>query len=177
MTDDSKHESLPGVQPPSHVATPKLEVLNRVAGVAGIESLKKTVLLVDSDLRSREARAKAMRSLGVAVDSVACAETARVRLANEQYNLILVDLGRDNLAAESLVNEIRTRNSRQLVRFLVGRPLYVAKSLNGGNASSEGYTPVPPTARRSRRKPLTPVVSTLDFGQRIRAAEAEETTE
>ena len=96
-----------------------------------LEMNKKSVLLVDSNRRSRESRAKVMRTMGVRVVCADNACSARVRLVNEKYNLILVDLGQDVTAAESFVSEIRTKNSRQLVSFLVGSPLFVAQSLEG----------------------------------------------
>ncbi len=107
-----------------------------------LEWRKKTVLLVDSNLRSRESRAKVMRNKGVHVDCVANADAARVRLGAEKYNLILVDLGRDTEAAESLVREIRSNNSRQLVGFLVGSPWFVAKSLTGGKGGIRKPSPI-----------------------------------
>jgi hypothetical protein len=98
-----------------------------------LEWRKKTVLLVDSNLRSRHSRAKMMRTKGVHVDCVGSAEAARVRLSAEKYNLILVDLGSDTEIAESLVREIKGKNSRQLVGFLVGSPLFIVKSLGGAH--------------------------------------------
>ena len=91
--------------------------------------VRKSVLLVDSNRQTRDSRAKTMRARGIRVDCVATAASARARLAAEKYNLILVDLGRDVTAAELLVGEIRTRNSRQLVGFLVGSPMFIAQSL------------------------------------------------
>jgi CheY-like chemotaxis protein len=133
---------------------------------------KKTVLLVDSNLRSRESRAKVMRTLGVHVDCAASASAARVRLAAEKYNLILVDLGRDVDSAESLVHEIRARNSRQLVQFLVGSPLFVAATPNGHSSRPRrAPAPVPAT---SGQQSGTPAVAGIDFGQKVRDAEAEE---
>jgi CheY-like chemotaxis protein len=130
----------------------------------------KIVLLVDSNLRSRESRAKVMRTKGVHVDSVATADAARVRLATAKYNLVLVDLGRDVESAESLVNEIRANNSRQLVGFLVGSPLFIATSLSASN-SRPHRTPAVPAAA-SRVEPSTPALNAIDFGQKIRDAEA-----
>jgi CheY-like chemotaxis protein len=146
--------------------------IGSAASTGGSEWRNKTVLLVDSNLRSRESRAKVMRTLGVRVDCAANANAARVRLAAEKYNLILVDLGRDVDSAESLVHEIRTKNSRQLVQFLVGRPLFVATSLNG--SSPRPRRAAAPVTAASAEKPSTPAVSAVDFGQRIRDAEAEE---
>ena len=96
----------------------------------GIEWRKKSILIVDSNARSRETRAKGMRAQGVHVDCVASTDAARMRLATETYNLILVDPGHNVGPAESLVKEIRTKNSRQLVRFLVGSPLFIVRSLS-----------------------------------------------
>lgn len=134
-----------------------------------IEWGNKSVLLVDSDRRSRESRAKVMRALGVRVDSVADPDAARVRLAAKTYNLVLVDPGRDAHNAESLVEEIRTRNSRQLVRFLVGSPLFISSSLSGSKPWLR--RPLAPAPAVAAENLSTPVVSGIDFGQRIRDAE------
>lgn len=144
------------------------------AGTA-MEWNKKSVLLVDSNLRSRESRAKMMRSMGVRVECAPNADAARARLASEKFNLILVDLGRDTEAAESLVSGIRTRSPRQLVGFLVGSPLFVATSLSG-----KKFLPkrVPaPAAEVSVFRPNSPLVTTSDFGQKIKDAEAAQSSE
>ena len=132
----------------------------------------KTVLLVDSNLRSRESRARMMRTKGVHVDCAASADAARVRLGAEKYNLILVDLGRDTEIAESLVQEIRSKNSRQLVGFLVGSPLFIAKSLSGANPRPRRAPPLPVAALAEA--PSEPAKAEIDFGQRIRDVEAGE---
>ena len=129
---------------------------------------RKTILLVDSNLPSREARAKVMRARGIQVDYVSNAAAARERLAAETYNLVLVDPGRNVVAAETLVQEIRTLNSRQLVRFLVGSPLFVATSLNGNKPNPH---PAPPSSA-VRRAPKAPGAGGIDFGQKVREAEA-----
>ena len=164
-------------QQPSLKARPRLPIAGKLdapigpAAVPGsFEWEKKTVLLVDSSLPSRESRAKMMRARGVRVDCVANVASARVRLAAETYNLILVDPGRNAGAAEALVQEIRVKNSRQLVRFLVGSPLFIAKSLGGRKHEAE---PVASTAAVPDA-PSTPVSTGFDFGQKIRDAEAEE---
>lgn len=130
---------------------------------------KKTVLLVDVNPRTRESRTKIMRSLGVTVHCVSSPGGARTRMESGTYNLILVDLGRDRAAAESLVQEIKLKNPRQLVAFLVGSPLFVATSLS---ADGERRPRVVPPLR-----PI-PIVSTpvnrFDFGQKIKDAEAKE---
>jgi CheY-like chemotaxis protein len=132
---------------------------------------RKSILLVDSNRKSRETRAEIMRTHGVQVDCVVDAGAARVRLAAEKYDLILVDPGRERESAELLVQEIRANNSRQLVRFLVGGPLFVAKSLTDG---SNPRPPRPPATPRvtAAEKPNAPATGGIDFGQRIRDAEA-----
>src|SRR5512146_2411997 len=130
----------------------------------------KTVLLIDSNVRSRESRAKVMRTLGVHVDCAATVDAARVRLAVGSYSLILVDLRPDVYSAEALVGEIRRRNSRQLVAFLVGSPLFVSTSLRGTRPARRTLAPQP---AGSINEPSTPGVSYVDFGQAVRDAEAE----
>jgi CheY-like chemotaxis protein len=164
-------------QQPHHSATgPSApgtgEPARPAAILEGIGLRKKSVLLVDSNLRSRQSRAKVMRTKGVRVDCVGNADAARVRLAAETYNLVLVDLGHDVDGAESLVHEIRTQNSRQLVGFLVGSPLFVAQSLNGSNPRPRRAPE--PAIVASGEKPSTPTAAGIDFGQRIRDAEAAE---
>jgi CheY-like chemotaxis protein len=125
-------------------------------------------LLLDSNLRSRESRAKVMRDKGVQVDTVATADAARVRMGIQKYNLVLVDCGRDTETAETLVQEIRANNSRQLVGFLVGSPLFIARTLSGGNtyrAQAHATVPMP-------QKPA-PAPEAKTLGQRIIEAEAE----
>jgi CheY-like chemotaxis protein len=134
----------------------------------------KSILLVDSDRQSRESRARIMRTRGVQVDCVVDTGAARVRLAAEKYDLILVDPGRERESAESLVQEIRANNSRQLVGFLVGSPLFVAKSLTGGSNPRLPRPPRPPAAPpvAAAKTPNAPATGGIDFGQRIRDAEA-----
>jgi CheY-like chemotaxis protein len=150
---------------PGESAVPKA-----IADAVGLRS--KSVLLVDSDRQSRESRAKVMRTRGVQVDCVANADAARVRLAAEKYDLVLVDPGRQRETAESLVLEIRANNPRLLVRFLVGSPLFVAKSLSGRS------NPHPPAASpvATAEQPSAPTGGSIDFGQRIRDTEAENKT-
>jgi CheY-like chemotaxis protein len=128
----------------------------------------KSVLLLDSNLRSRESRAKIMRHKGVRVDTVATPAAARVRLAAEKYNLILVDCGRDPGTTESLVQEIKAKNSRQLVGFLVGSPLFISKTSSGDTSHRQ-----PGPAIVTRPQKLAPAPEARSFGQRIRDAEAE----
>jgi CheY-like chemotaxis protein len=130
----------------------------------------KTVLLIDVNPHTRDSRAKIMRTLGVTVDCVANAETAQLRLATGKYNMVLMDLGRDLDGAELLAREIKTKNPRQLVAFLVGRPLLVSTTLNRvGITRQRPQGPVVAAQKQS-----APVGATMDFGQKIRDAEAEQ---
>lgn len=112
------------------------------------ETSQKTVLLVDSNDHTRKLRAKVMQTMRVRMDCVADTDAARTRLAKEKYNLILVDPGREIELAEELVREIRSRDSRQLVRFLVGSPMFLAKNLSGSDlhpaAAGAGLMPETP---------------------------------
>lgn len=129
---------------------------------------KKSVLLVDSNPRSRESRAKVMRALGVLVDTVPSAVTARTQLTVLKYNLVLVDLGRDLDNAKSLGAEIKARNPRQLIGYLVGSPRYVAASPDGGAGRLHRAPRPVPVAQPVKAPPVK------DFGQRVRDAEAEQ---
>jgi CheY-like chemotaxis protein len=130
----------------------------------------KTVLLIDTNPHTRDSRAKIMRTLGVTVDCVANVETAHLRLATGKYNMVLVDLGRDINGAELLEREIKGRNPRQLVAFLVGRPLLVSTSLKrDGTNRQRPQGPVAATPKQS-----APARAAMDFGQKIRDAEAEQ---
>ena len=149
----------------------ELVVPAAIESAIGLRS--KSILLVDANRQSREERAKIMRTRGVRVDCVVDAAAAREHLAAEKYNLILVDPGRERESAESLVQEIRTNNARQMVGFLVGSPLFIAKSLTGGSR------PTPPARPRPPAPPPAAAVGAAhapaagsDFGQRIRDAEA-----
>jgi CheY-like chemotaxis protein len=132
----------------------------------------KIVLLIDINPHTRDSRAKMMRTLGVTVDCVDSAEAAHSRLATGKYNMVLVDLGRDLDGAELLAQDIRSRNPRQLVAFLVGSPLFVATSLKRDGMSRQ--RPRVAVVAGAVQKPNAPAVASMDFGQKIRAAEAEQ---
>lgn len=131
--------------------------------LASADLLNKVVLLVDSNPRTRESRAKVLRTMGVTVHSAANAASARARLENSRFNLILVDLGRDVEGAESLVAEIRLKNHKQRVAFLVGKPLYVASALRREVSAPPAAVKVPFEASE------TPALT--EFGKRIKDAE------
>lgn len=133
--------------------------------------MKKTVLLIDVDSRTRDSRSKIMRTLGVTVHCAGSVTGARQKLESGSYNLVLVDLGSDVEGAKSLVEEIRSKNSGQLVAFLVGSPLFVAASL--GDKAGSALKPVP-LRNEPVKKPEAPVPAAFDFGQKIRDAQAKE---
>ena len=139
--------------------------------LGNISPLKKVVLLVDVDPETRESRAKIMRTLGVTVHCASSARGARSKMDSGAYNLILVDLGTDSEAAETLVQEIRLKHPRQLVAFLVGSPLFVAKSLRKNDVSrSRVPQPIVPST-------VSKVIThdkAFNFGQKIRDAQGEE---
>lgn len=139
--------------------------------------MNKTVLLIDVDSVTREARSKVMRKLGVTVHCAASVAAAQQKLDSGTYNLVLVDLGSDVEGAKALVEEIRGKNSRQLVAFLVGSPLFVATSLDGQpGVAPKAHAPqthVPQTAPVPKA-PDPPRSNVFDFGQKIRDAEAKE---
>ena len=165
-----------GPQPDSPGAAPDPPVSERdraaglsVAAESG-KGRKKSILLVDSSAPTRESRAKAMRALGVRVVCAVDATTARMRLAAERYDLVLVDLGPDVETAEAFVSGIKANNARQLVGFLVGSPFFIAQSLRGGDVRRSSRPELPvvaPTPAGENR----PAAGGIDFGQRIRDAE------
>lgn len=150
----------------------------RPPGQAGTESEvhgsgawgKKNVLLVDSNSQNRDSRAKVMRSLGATVHCVSSAAAARTQFDSGNYNLVLVDLGRDIDGAERLAREIRGKNPQQLVAFLVGSPRFVSTSLSGKSRPPR-VSPTPTSV--AVLKADTPAL-TVDFGQKIKDAEAEQ---
>jgi CheY-like chemotaxis protein len=147
---------------PAKVAAP--EVRNSPLAVRISES--KTVLLVDSNPRTRESRAKVFRTRGLIVHCASNAQTARNRVATAVYDLVLVDLGQDFETAEKLVQEIRANNPRQRAGFLVGRPSYIATSLKR-DSTQQVRLPEAETALPAKRLEYL-----SDFGQRVRDAEA-----
>ena len=126
---------------------------------------RKTVLLVDVDGRSREARARVLRTMGAEVHSAASAPEARLQLKSGSYSIVLLDFGGDRSAAEELAGEIHSQKPRQLVALLVGSPQFIVKPF-GRKAEPR---PVAVAAKASQGSGDEPE---LDFGQRIRAAEA-----
>jgi CheY-like chemotaxis protein len=154
----------------------KTQPANRVVSPGSAQTsrslwlMKKTVLLVDVDSATRDTRSKVMRTLGVTVHCAATVTTAWQKLDAGSYNLVLVDLGSDVERARAFVKEVRAKNPRQLVAFLVGSPLFVATSLDGRPAVSLRLVPARTEPAQNGDSPA-PV---FNFGQKIREAEAKE---
>lgn len=140
-----------------------------VAQIPNFSWPKKTVLLVDINAQTRDSRSKMMRRMGVIVHCAANAQSARSRYDSGSYNLVLVDLGEDVAGAERLVEEIKLRNRRQLVAFLVGRPFYVASSLSGKSVKPRTNRGKPEGTVRTLSRPAA---GSIDFGEQVRRVEA-----
>lgn len=122
----------------------------------------KTVLLVDSDERTCESRAKVLRSLGVLVDCATTLKLALQRFNAATYKLVLIDLA----DGERLAREIRSLKPKQRIGFLVGSPAYVSTSPPSGVRR--------PVAAAIPRTHVLQPPAPLDFGSRVRRAEAEQ---
>ena len=92
---------------------------------------KKTILIVDVHADSRDSRSTTMRTLGVVVHSAASAETAMSRFGLRPYDLVLIDLGSNIKGAENLAKALRAKKPCVVVGFLIGSPLFVARSFTG----------------------------------------------
>jgi CheY-like chemotaxis protein len=134
------------------------------ANVADLEN--KSILLVDLDPHSCEARARAFRDRGVMVDCAQDATVARTRYEAGVYNLVLLDLGADVVGAQQLAAAIKAQNPRQKIAFLLGAPPYVTLAPGSRTVRRQ---PVPPP-------PVEPATPSSDFGRRIRQAEGQKPT-
>ena len=94
-----------------------------------IPRLNRSVLLVDANTRTREARAANMRKLGATVDAASNATMGLLQFGTGSYRLVLIDLGRDLEGAERLAREIRLKNPLQSVAFMVAGPTLISKTL------------------------------------------------
>jgi CheY-like chemotaxis protein len=88
--------------------------------------LGKRVLLVDSDQKAREARARRLNVYGIAVDLVSTIRAARFCLRNKSYDLVLLGTRENPEDAITFRREIRQQNPKQRVAFLVGPPHYIS---------------------------------------------------
>ena len=101
----------------------------------------KTVLLVDSQQKPREIRARRLRTYGILVHTAASIQEARVHLAMNSCDLVLLGTREDPEAAIAFRQEIRQQNPKQRVAFLVGPPRYLSFTF--------GRDPIPMPPRSS----------------------------
>lgn len=79
------------------------------------------LLLVEDDPMIGEAVRSGLRRQGFAVDWVRAAEAARLALASEPYDLMLLDLGLPDRDGLSVLRERRAQNDRMPVLILTAR--------------------------------------------------------
>ena len=91
-----------------------------------IEAFGKSVLLVDSNGKLGEMRARLLRRYGVHVVTAAGLETARGRLNGNTYDLVLVAPRENPEEAIHFQREIKRLHPRQKVGFFVGPPKYIS---------------------------------------------------
>ena len=97
------------------------------AGVRPV--VKKSVLLVDVHMATRESRAANLRKLGATVDCASTAATGLSQFGAGSYRLVLIDLGHDRHAAEQLASDIRLLHPAQQIGFMVDGPTLISKTL------------------------------------------------
>ncbi len=94
--------------------------------MTAMDSLGKTVLLIDSDQRLREKRAGLLRRYGVKVVTADGVEVARGRLNGNTYHLVLIAPRENPEEAIQLQREIKRLHPAQRVGFFVGPPKYIS---------------------------------------------------
>ncbi|HXY11260.1 MAG TPA: response regulator [Terriglobales bacterium] len=93
----------------------------------------KTVLLLDSNQKLREMRARRLRLYGISVHTVGTVEEARARLEGNTYNLVLIAPRKNPEEVIEFHREIKRLHPTQRVVFCVGPPKYIS-SRCGQNA-------------------------------------------
>ena len=91
--------------------------------------IKKSVLLVDVHMGTRESRAANLRKLGATVDCASTAAAGLAQFAVGSYKLVLIDLGRDRHAAEQLASDIRLKHPGQQIGFMVDGPQLISTTM------------------------------------------------
>lgn len=91
--------------------------------------VKKSVLLVDVHLGTRESRAANLRKLGATVDCASNAAAGLQQFGAGSYQLVLIDLGRDRDGAEQLASDIRLKHPAQQIGFMVDGPALISETL------------------------------------------------
>jgi ActR/RegA family two-component response regulator len=90
------------------------------------DPLGKTVLLVDSDQKLGELRARRLRTYGILVNTASSIREARVHLKMNSFDLVLLAPRENSEAAIVFRREIRQQDPKQKVAFLVGPPRYLS---------------------------------------------------
>jgi len=91
---------------------------------------KKRVLLIDTSHAKRDLRAEVMRKLGIDVDSAADIVEARIWWKPALYDLVLINMEKGHGQRDRFCDDLRSATPPQRLAFLVGRPEYLADSLN-----------------------------------------------
>jgi CheY-like chemotaxis protein len=92
----------------------------------GTDPLGKRVLLVDSNQKLGEMRARRLRLYGITVHTASSIQEARVHLEMNSYHLVLLATRENPEDAITFRREIRQQNPKQRVAFLVGPPRYLS---------------------------------------------------
>lgn len=104
---------------------------------AGIRPVvKKSVLLIDVHMGTRESRAANLRKLGATVDCVSNAAAGLEQFGAGLYRLVLIDLGRDRDGAEQLASNIRLKHPAQQIGFMVDGPTLISKTLGPARSTA-----------------------------------------
>jgi CheY-like chemotaxis protein len=128
-----------------------------------VKRSQRTVLLADSNSRSRELRCKAFRSLGADVQPAESADAALTHYRNGTFDLVLIDLRGDVESAELFASSVRAINPHQKISFFVGGSALVS--------SVRRKSPQKPAAApRNDTQEGSPTTQS-DFGRRIPEAE------
>jgi CheY-like chemotaxis protein len=90
---------------------------------------KKRVLLVDTCRAKRDIRSETMRNLGMEVDCAADLFEARCWWRADLYNLVLFHVEEESRDLHKFCDDIRGATPAQAMAFLVGKPEYLAASL------------------------------------------------
>ena len=90
------------------------------------DSFGKTVLLLDSNQKLREMRARRLRLYGISVHTVGTVEVARARMEWNTYTLVLVAPRKNPEEVIEFHREIKRLHPTQRVAFFVGPPKYIS---------------------------------------------------
>lgn len=117
--------------------------MNMTTATTVVPAVKKSVLLVDVHMRTRESRAANLRKLGATVDCASNPALALEQFRAGSYQLVLIDLGRDRNGAEQLASDIRLKHPAQQIAFMVDGPTLISKTLPPARAAAAAVALVP----------------------------------